>query len=116
MITTLFWAGFGKQRKFALEYCGFTGDNWGEGGYYSPSCRKIIETVWKSSSNVAIIALQDMCGFGSDARMNIPGVPEKNWRFRTTKETIDNIDSSYFKHINSLFRRMYPAFDEKESK
>ena len=48
--------------------------------------------------------------------MNIPGVPDKNWRFRTTRDTIDNIDTSYFKHINSLFRRMYPAFDDKENK
>ncbi len=107
------WEASEEERKFALEYCGFSGDNWGEGGYHSPSCRRIIETVWKSASNVAIVALQDMCGFGSDARMNTPGVPDKNWRFRTTRETIDSIDSSYFKHINSLYRRMYPAFEIK---
>ena len=53
-----------------------------------------------------------MCGFGADARMNIPGVGEKNWRFRTTRETIDSIDSDYFKHINSLYRRTYPAFEK----
>lgn len=105
------WEASEEERKFALDYVGFEGDNWGEGGYHSKSCRKIIETVWRSSSNVAIIAFQDMCGFGSDARMNIPGVPEKNWRFRTTKETIDNIDENYFRHINSIYRRMYPIFD-----
>lgn len=100
------------ERRFALDYVGFTGDNWGEGGYYSQSCRKVIEAVWKSASNVAIIALQDMCGFGSDARMNIPGVPDKNWRFRTTADTIKNMDKEYFKKINSLYRRMYPVFDK----
>ena len=105
------WEASEKERRFALDYAGFEGDNWGEGGYYSKSCRKIIEAVWKSSSNTAIIALQDMCGFGSDARMNIPGVPEKNWRFRTTADTIDSIDSEYFRRINSLYRRTYPAFD-----
>lgn len=104
------WEASEEERRFALEYCGFASDNWGEGGYYSPSCRKIVEAVWKSSSNVAIIALQDMCGFGSDARMNIPGVPEKNWRFRTTADTIENIDADYFRKINSLYRRTYPAF------
>lgn len=56
------WEANENERKFALDYVGFNGDNWGEGGYYSPSCRKIIESVWASSSNVAIIALQDMCG------------------------------------------------------
>ena len=107
------WEASEDERKFALDYCGFSGDNWGEGGYHSASCRRITEAVWKSSSNVAIITLQDMCGFGSDARMNTPGVPDKNWRFRTTRETIDNIDSNYFRHINALYRRMYPVFKKK---
>lgn len=104
------WEASERERAFALEYTGFTGSNWGDGGYKSESCRKIIEAVWKSSSNTAIIAFQDMCGFGSDARMNIPGVPEKNWRYRTTKETIDSVDKEYFKKINSLYRRTYPVF------
>ncbi|MBR3768148.1 MAG: 4-alpha-glucanotransferase [Clostridia bacterium] len=107
------WEASERERAFALEYVGFTGNNWGDGGYKSESCRKIIEAVWKSSSNTAIVAFQDMCGFGSDARMNIPGVPEKNWRYRTTKETINNVDILYFKKINSLYRRTYPVFDKK---
>lgn len=106
------WEAEESERAFALDYCHFKGDNWGEGGYCSASCRSIIEAVWQSASNIAIIALQDMCGFGSDARMNIPGVPEKNWRFRTTRDTIDSIDSEYFKKINALYRRMYPVFDK----
>lgn len=107
------WEASENERRFALDYVGFSGDNWGEGGYYSPSCRKIIEAVWKSSANTAIISFQDMCGFGSDARMNIPGVPEKNWRFRTTKETIEKTDREYFRKINALYRRMYPVFDNE---
>ena len=107
------WEASEQERKFALDYAGFEGDNWGEGGYHSHSCRKIIECVWRSSSNVAIIAFQDMCGFGADAMMNIPGVPDKNWRFRTTRETIDSADGDYFRKINSVYRRMYPVFDEE---
>lgn len=105
------WEASEEERKFALDYAGFDGNNWGEGGYYSQSCRKIIESVWKSASNVAIISLQDMCGFGADARMNTPGIPSENWRFRATEDTLNNIDSDYFRHINSTFRRMYPVFD-----
>ena len=93
---------------------GFTGSNWGDGRYHSQSCRRIIESVWRSSSNTAMIAFQDLCGFGSDARMNIPGVPEKNWRFRTTWDTIDQIDKAYFRKINALYRRMYPLNLTKE--
>ncbi|MBQ2758542.1 MAG: 4-alpha-glucanotransferase [Clostridia bacterium] len=99
------WEASERERRFALDYVGFEGDNWGDGGYYSKSCRKVIEAVWRSSSDTAIIAFQDMCGFGSDARMNIPGVPEKNWRYRTTAETINQMDWQYFRKINELFRR-----------
>lgn len=93
------------ERKYILRYVGFNGDNWGEGGYHAPACRSIIETVWRSSANTAIIAFQDMCGFGNDARMNIPGVPELNWRFRTTAETVKSVDKAYFREINELFGR-----------
>ncbi len=99
------WEASEDERRFALDYCGFDGHDWGEGGYHSRSCRRITETVWRSSAALAIISFQDMCGFGSDARMNIPGVAEKNWRYRTTMETIDNMDDRYFAHINRLFRR-----------
>lgn len=99
------WELDDATRCRVLQYCGFTGENWGEGGYYSPSCRKIIETVWRSGAGTVIIAFQDLCGFGCDARMNIPGVPEKNWRFRTTAETIERVDKSYFRQINQLFFR-----------
>lgn len=109
------WEASEAERKFALDYCHFNGDNWGEGGYYSKSCRCITEAVWQSVSSIAMIAFQDMCGFGSDARMNIPGVPDKNWRFRTTSQTMDEMDKDYFRHINSLYRRMYPAFDKKSN-
>ena len=106
------WEASEEERRFALEYCHFNGSNWGDGGFKSASCRAITEAVWQSASNTVIIAFQDMCGFGSDARMNIPGVPEKNWRFRTTRDTIDNIDAEYFRHINSLYRRTYPVFEK----
>ena len=99
------WEASPQERAFALDYCGFSGDHWGDGGFRSESCRKMIEAVWRSSARMAVIAFQDMCGFGSDARMNIPGQPENNWRFRTTADTIAQLDEAYFKKINTLFRR-----------
>lgn len=99
------WELDDAQRKTVLNYCGFKGDDWGKGGYYSESCRAIIETVWKTSAAITVIPFQDLCGFGCDARMNIPGVPKDNWRFRTTFETVNSVDKNYFKRINELFFR-----------
>ncbi|MBQ5995953.1 MAG: 4-alpha-glucanotransferase [Clostridia bacterium] len=99
------WEASEQERKFALDYCSFKGDNWGEGGYHSPSCRAIIEAVWRSPSLVSMISFQDMCGFGSDARMNVPGRAFGNWQFRTTEDTIAQLDADYYRHINYLFKR-----------
>lgn len=99
------WEAGENERKFALDYCGFKGHNWGDGGFRSESCRSIIETVWKSASVLSVISFQDLCGFGSDARMNVPGRANGNWLFRTNEDTINMIDAEYFKHINRLFKR-----------
>ncbi len=102
------WDATEEERNFVLRYCGYQGygDDWRTGGYYSKSCRAVIEAVWKSPSRLAIISLQDMCGFGSDTRMNVPGVGVQNWRYRATKDTIDGIDSDYFAEINDIFGRI----------
>ena len=99
------WEMDSSLRKTVLDYCGFKGDDWGKGGYKSESCRAVIETVFKSAAPIVVIPFQDLCGFGSDARMNIPGVPKDNWRFRTTFDTIEQIDKEYFSKINALFFR-----------
>lgn len=99
------WDASERERTFALRYCCFGGNNWGEGGHYSPSCRAVIEAVWRSSSRIAVVAVQDMCGYGKDARMNIPGTSEDNWSFRIGQEGLDGIDRRYFAEINRVYRR-----------
>ncbi|MCM1364926.1 MAG: 4-alpha-glucanotransferase [Faecalibacterium sp.] len=101
------WEASEAERAYALRYCCFGGNNWGDGGSHSGSCRAVIEAVWRSSANTAIVAVQDMCGFGRDARMNTPGTTDDNWGFRISKEALDSIDTAYFNEINSIYRRTY---------
>ena len=101
------WDATEAERAYALRYCCFGGNNWGDGGAYSGSCRAVIETVWRSSANTAIVAIQDMCGFGKDARMNIPGTTEENWAFRIGEEALRSIDEAYYREINHIYRRCW---------
>ena len=99
------WDSPENVRNFCLEYCGFTGDNWGDGGTRSASCRAIIKTLWMSHAAVAIIPIQDMLGYGGDTRMNTPGTPTGNWAVRFTKEDLDSIDNEWYRNLNRLYYR-----------
>lgn len=54
---------------------------------YVPETREgpaweLIRLAWSAVANLAVASLQDVLGLGSEARMNRPGVPEGNWRWR----------------------------------
>jgi len=105
--TLLGWLWDSKEevRKTCLEYCGFNGENWGDGGTHSASCRAIIRTLWMSHADVAIIPVQDMLGYGADTRMNIPGTPSGNWVVRFTREDFDAIDNEWYRNLNRIYFR-----------
>ncbi|MFZ5762814.1 MAG: 4-alpha-glucanotransferase [Thermodesulfobacteriota bacterium] len=48
----------------------------------SPIHWDFIRLAFSSVAAVALIPLQDLLGFGSDCRMNTPGTPTGNWRWR----------------------------------
>ncbi len=96
------------QRSYALDYCQYQEDqanDWQIGGAYSPACRSIIKTLWKSPANLVILPIQDLCGYGGDTIINKPGTIENNWEFRMTKEGLLTIDEEWYKHINTLYHR-----------
>ena len=59
-----------------------------------------------SHAGLVIFPIQDLLGFGSDTRMNVPGRAEGNWAFRLTKEQLDRIDREYYKKWNRLYKRI----------
>ncbi len=48
----------------------------------------LMERVWSSAAALAMAPLQDLLNLGSDARMNVPGRAEGNWRWRCTEEML----------------------------
>lgn len=48
----------------------------------------LLRAAWSSVGNHAIAPIQDLFGLGSEARMNTPGAPEGNWRWRVRPELL----------------------------
>lgn len=98
------WSAKPEERSQLLDYCRFAGD-WGSGGPQSPVLRAIFETLWQTPARMAILPVQDLCGYGTDTRMNLPGEAEGNWCFRMTEESLQQIDTAYFRRINERYGR-----------
>jgi 4-alpha-glucanotransferase len=43
---------------------------------------QLIKCLYESPAKVSIVPLQDILGLGNEARMNVPGVAEGNWKWR----------------------------------
>ncbi len=102
------WDASEDERRFALAYCNVKKDNWGTGGPQSISCRAMIRQVWQSHADLVIAPVQDILGYGSDTRMNIPGTPEGNWVFRVSQDGLDSMDAKWLRELTSLYRRLTP--------
>ncbi len=98
------WEQSDDVRKYALSYCGFSGD-WGIGGKDSPSVHAMLRAIFTSPSNIAICPIQDIFGYGGDTRINTPGIAEKNWEFRISENSLNEVNSDFFKELNSITHR-----------
>ena len=58
-----------------------------------------------STANLSIFPLQDLLGFGSDCRMNTPGVPTGNWKWRCAPEFLNEERAKWLKEITARFGR-----------
>ncbi len=87
------------NKKRMLEYCNYLSSDW-EKGYDS-----VLRAMFASCAGIVILPVQDLLGYGSDTRLNIPGKADGNWQFRITREQLDSIDKNKFRHFNELYKR-----------
>ncbi len=92
-------------RRYALKYCGFSGAGWGAGGPDCASVHAIIRTLMMSSSAMLVLPIQDMLGYGGDTRMNVPGVPEGNWKWRLAYHLMATVDRDFFLDMIKTYGR-----------
>ncbi len=88
-----------ETRRGMLEYCGYASPDWNNG--YSA----IIRSIFASHADTVIMPIQDLLGYGSDTRLNIPGKADGNWQYRVTQDQINSIDINRWKRMNYLYRR-----------
>ncbi|MBA0085486.1 MAG: 4-alpha-glucanotransferase, partial [Acidobacteria bacterium Pan2503] len=65
----------------------------GERARSSQTAHALIELAWSSIAALALAPLQDLLNLGKEARMNTPGRPEGNWRWRSTEDML--FDSAF---------------------
>ncbi len=93
------WEMDDRSRRTMLSYCGYESENWTDG------CPSIIRAIFASSAGLVIFPVQDLLGYGSDTRLNIPGKADGNWQYRVTKEQICSIDRSKYRKLNQIYKR-----------
>lgn len=99
------WEILPHERDHALRYAGFPGGDWMSGGTQNAACRSLIRALWASAANTVVVPVQDLCAFGKDTRMNVPGVPQGNWMFRLSPEQMAGLDAKWLRSMNDTFYR-----------
>ncbi len=95
------WEADEATRRRTLDYCGFTAKEWN----CPDSYKAVIRTLFASCADLCILPVQDLLMYGADTRMNIPGKPEGNWRYRITKAQLDTVDRDFYRTLNRLYGR-----------
>ncbi|MBQ7362950.1 MAG: 4-alpha-glucanotransferase [Clostridia bacterium] len=95
------WESDSVTRARIFDYFGIRHNDW------SLACEDIIRCLLASSARAVILPVQDLLGFGADTRMNTPGVPDGNWRFRITEDNLRTLseNSGKYRYLNNLYGR-----------
>jgi 4-alpha-glucanotransferase len=85
-----------REKAFALSYLGTDGRemNW-----------VLIRTLLASVADIAIVPLQDVLSLGSEARMNLPGRPSGNWRWRFTADMLTDPIRQRLAELTMIYER-----------
>lgn len=100
------WELTPEDRRYALEYCGYTGEFWKDGGAENPAIYALLRTLWASHAFLAMVPVQDLLGFGSDTKMNYPGIAKGNWSFRLTEDAFAKLHPEKYRKLSALYNRI----------
>jgi 4-alpha-glucanotransferase len=82
------------------------------GARSSEAAHGLMEVAWSSLAALAITPLQDLLNLGREARMNVPGRPEGNWRWRCTEEMLSDPAFEWLRDLTKDANRWKPLTSE----
>ena len=91
------WRGLSEpQRERVLDYLGRPGE---------PMPWPLLRCAFASTALLAMAPMQDFLGLGSEHRMNRPGVPAGNWRWRFDWAQVPQDLAARLRHLAALYGR-----------
>lgn len=94
-----------RERQAALQYLG------GDGGRIH---WRMIRLAMSSVARFSITTMQDVLGLGSEARMNLPGSCQGNWRWRLREEQLTSGAAQILREMAESYDRL--LFDSSGKK
>jgi 4-alpha-glucanotransferase len=85
------------------------------GGEGSEAAPALLRLAWSSPAALALAPLQDLLNLGSEARMNVPGRAEGNWRWRCTQAMLAAPVFQRLRHLTESSNRSPPGQDKQFS-
>jgi 4-alpha-glucanotransferase len=70
------------------------------------AARALMELAWSSAAALAVAPLQDLLNLGNEARMNVPGHAEGNWRWRSTQEMLSDSAFEWLLDVTKTWNRL----------
>jgi 4-alpha-glucanotransferase len=66
----------------------------------------MLNTLWSSVADTAIACMQDLLGLDDSARMNTPGIPDGNWRWRMRPDAPLDEVAAKLRDMTALYGRL----------
>jgi 4-alpha-glucanotransferase len=67
--------------------------------------QSLLRLAWSSKAAVVLAPLQDLLGLGAEARMNVPGQAEGNWRWRATDQMLSPTNFEWLSDLTRTSNR-----------
>jgi 4-alpha-glucanotransferase len=67
----------------------------------------LISLAWSSVAALAMAPLQDILNLGNEARMNLPGRAEGNWRWRCTEDMLTPVAFQWLHDLTKTSNRAF---------